>query len=342
MLDKTVLCAGKNCELKSIYIHITEACEYHCGFCYASNGLGGFVHAELENVKKTVLFAAKAGVKKIALIGGNPVLHPQIAEILQFIASETAIKTVLMTNTARFPHNTIEELAPFVDRVMVTVHGEHPAQHDRVTGVAGSYEKMLAACKEFQNNHVPVEVAFNITPDTYSQIFSSLKALMDRDIHVTRYILQRIAPILDKDGRVLNRNEQYALNDKEKINIALSQIMLAKNTYNIPIELVDPFPLCVVDEQYHSLMTPCKCGVTDLSVNGKGDVSRCGADPSYQLGNIFRIESDDPLQEIWRNSPELLYFRERKYLPDQCQSCADKWRCGGGCAVSYLAEKENL
>lgn len=320
-------------ELKSIYLHITELCEHHCNFCYASYGLGEFGHAEFENVKKIVSYAAKAGVKKISLVGGNPVLHPKIAEILHYITATTDMETVLMTNTARFPNNTIEELAPFIDIVMVTIHGDNSAQHDAVTTIDGSYEDLISACKEFQRYYVPIEIAYNITPYTYNQIFSSLETLMNKGINVSRYVLQRIAPIMDRAGNVLKLNEKFVPN-KEQVNIALSQIATTKKKYNIPIELVDPFPLCIVNEEFRQLITPCKCGLTDLSINGKGDVSRCGADPNYQLGNVLLSQSENPILDLWLNSPVLTCFRERKYLPENCQTCKDKWLCGGGCEVS--------
>ena len=320
-------------ELKNIYLHITEACEHHCDFCYASYGLGNFGHAAIEDIKKIILYAEKAGVKKISLVGGNPVLHPKIAEILRYIATMTDMEIVLMTNTARFPNNTIKELAPFIDVVMVTIHGDNALQHDKVTTIAGSYENLISACKEFQNYSVPIEIAYNITPYTYNQISSSLEALISKGIEVKRYILQRIAPIMDIHGNILKLNDEYIPN-KKQINIALSQIMATKEKYKIPIELVDPFPLCIVDKQYRKLITPCKCGLTDLSINGKGNVSRCGADPTYQLGNVLISQSNNPILDLWNSSLELLHFRERMYLPDNCNECKDKWLCGGGCEVS--------
>lgn len=320
-------------ELKSIYLHITEACEHHCDFCYASYGLGQFGHAEFNDVKKIVSYAARAGVKNISLVGGDPVLHPQIAEILRYIATATKMNVILMTNTARFPNNTIEELAPFIDIVMVTIHGDNFLQHDAVTAIDGSYENLINACKEFQSYSVPIEVAYNITPYTYESVFSSLEVLVKRGINVNRYVLQRIAPIMDADGNILKSNEEYIPN-KRQVNVALSQIMAIKKKYNIPVELVDPFPLCIVDGKYRQLVTPCKCGLTDISINGKGDVSRCGADPNYQLGNVLLSQSDNPILELWKNSPILSRFREKKYLPDNCQKCKEKWLCGGGCEVS--------
>lgn len=132
---------------------------------------------------------------------------------------------------------------------------------------------------------------------------------MNKGINVSRYVLQRIAPIMDRAGNVLKLNEKFVPN-KEQVNIALSQIATTKKKYNIPIELVDPFPLCIVNEEFRQLITPCKCGLTDLSINGKGDVSRCGADPNYQLGNVLLSQSENPILDLWLNSPVLTCFRE--------------------------------
>ncbi|MCL2721314.1 MAG: radical SAM protein [Treponema sp.] len=320
----------RNGMLRSVYFHITEKCEHCCGFCYAKFGLGGFCHAEFSNVKKIVDIVSNAGVKNFSFVGGDPVLHPQIVEILQY-ARTTMMNITLMTNTARIPNTSVKEVAPFVDVLMISIHGDSAIQHDSVSTVDGSYENLIAATKEFQDNGVKIEVAFNITSKTFNQIFSSIEELTHKGIKVTRYVLQCIAPIMDKDGLIILSNDEYTPK-KSQINIAMSQIKKIKEKYNIPIELVDPFPLCIVDKAYHDLVTPCKCGLTDLSINGNGDIARCGADPNYQLGNILSTPEDDLISSLWQHSNELMRFRAKQYLPKQCKTCSLKLRCGGGCA----------
>lgn len=82
------------------------------------------------------------------------------------------------------------------------------------------------------------------------------------------------------------------------------------------------------------LSVGCSLGInylnTKAAVNGDGDLTRCGADPRYLLGNIF----ETPIKEIWKNSPLLKEFRDKSYLPDSCRKCAYLERCGGGCSVS--------
>lgn len=320
--------------VQNAYIHITEYCEHHCQFCYASHGLGNFGHADIERLKRIVLLVADAGIKKLSLVGGDPVLHPMIASLLQFISKQTKMETVLMSNTGRFPHNDISELSSYIDVFMTTIHGDNALQHDAVTMVRGSYDELIETCREYENHKVKVEIAFNITPWTFDKITSSVDALLQKGIHIHRLVLQRIAPVTDKEGNVIKSNIDYIPNAKQ-VNTALSQMDTMITHYGIPVELVDPFPLCIVEDRYKHLITPCKCGVSDLSINGNGDITRCGADPNYTLGNIL-VDSPDktnPITYIWYNSVNLDIFRRKTFLPNVCADCKDKYICGGGCAV---------
>ena len=53
-----------------------------------------------------------------------------------------------------------------------------------------------------------------------------------------------------------------------------------------------------MDECYRQYMHPCEWGYTKAALNGNGDLTRCGADPRYLLGNIF----EKSIKEIWEYS----------------------------------------
>lgn len=308
------------------YIHITENCEHRCGFCYASHGLGGFHNADFGKIVEIIAKCREIGIKNLSLVGGNPVLHPRIMDILK-VAHDTGMRITVMTNSAFFKD--IPLAAKYIDVVMVTVHGDNECDHDCVTKKHGSYNDLISCLRQFAEEGTEIDVAYNITPSSYNKIYSSIVALKNKGIVPKRYVLQRIAPIWDSTGKVLKNNEEYCPT-KEQVNIAMQQIRQVKDEFKIAIELVDPYPLCIVNEEYWDLITPCKCGATDISINGVGDVSRCGADPNYQLGNILKQSID----EIWNNAPELIAFRNMDYLPEKCRECELKIQCRGGCPGS--------
>lgn len=308
------------------YIHITENCEHRCDFCYASHGLGGFHNADFDKIVQIIEKCRDIGIKNLSLVGGNPVLHPRIMDILK-VAHDTGMRIIVMTNTAFFKDITFA--AKYIDVVMVTIHADNERDHDYITKKRGSYSNLISCLQQFSKAGTEIDVAYNITPANYNKIYSSIVSLKSENIAPKRYVLQRIAPIWDSKGNVIKNNEEYCPS-KEQVNVAMQQIRQVKDEFKISIELVDPYPLCIVNEAYWDLITPCKCGATDISINGVGDVSRCGADPNYRLGNIL-VQSID---EIWNKTPELIAFRSMDYLPKKCQECELKIRCRGGCPGS--------
>lgn len=310
--------------LNSIYLHITEYCEHRCKYCYASEGLGGFKHAEFANLIKIIDKVSESGVKRIALVGGDPMLHPQIEELLIYIKNTYKLYTTIMTNTAQFRKKTAKQMAPFIDCIMVTIHGDTAEKHDTICEVEGAYDALVSNLKQHHAENIIIEVAYNIAPYSYDRIYSSIVSLIHQGVRPNKLVLQRIAPTA-KD----KLNEEFAVN-KNQVAVALDDTLRVINKLHIPVELVDPFPLCFIEERHRSLIKPCKCGFSDMSINGYGDTSRCGADPTYAMGNILQT----PILEIWQNAKELCDFRNRSYLPVQCQSCKLKLECAGGCAMS--------
>jgi radical SAM protein with 4Fe4S-binding SPASM domain len=313
-----------NWKLRNVYLSITEKCDHSCKFCYASDGLGGFKDADIDTIKKIIDEVSKLKVENIFIVGGNPVLHSKITEILEYIKGHTDMRTILMTNTACFPNNSIEEMSKYIDCVAVTIHGQDSKSHDEICNVDGAYIDLIRNLELFQKENIAIEVAYNIAPYSFESIFTSIKSLIEKGLDLSRVLLQRIAPTSKT-----KLNEEYAVNAKQ-VNVALAQMSRIREELNIEIELVDPFPLCFVDNQFWNLITPCKCGVCDLAINGKGDVSRCPADPTYEMGNIL----ETPINELWTNAKELCDFRTNAHLPEECKMCANKDTCRGGCVIS--------
>lgn len=321
-----------NVQLTNAYLHITNACEFKCPFCYASDiHIGGDKKFfDTQKILDIINILETSTIKNLSLVGGNPLLHPNIREIITHIKNKTDLKIILMTNTANFSSPALEECCSMIDVLMVTIHSSLATEHDNITKKPGSYDNLITALLKFNalNPLGKVKVAVNITPYAYNKIYSIAENVLDAGVHLDEMILQRIAPV--SLGRM---NEDYLVNAKQA-NIALSQAICVRDKLNVGVDLVDPFPLCFVDKNNRQIVVPCKCGKTDININGNGDVSRCGADPNYQLGNIF----ETPIDKIWK-TPELISFRNREYLPKECENCKQKLICGGGCPMSVLAYK---
>jgi len=82
----------------TLQIFITNACNLKCTGCFARNVMGDKgVHIRIKEYKKVLRNFLIKGGKQINLIGGEPLLHPQLKEILN-LNRKKEIKTTIYTN----------------------------------------------------------------------------------------------------------------------------------------------------------------------------------------------------------------------------------------------------
>lgn len=78
------------------WIEATDICNIKCKGCYRL--VMGEGHKPLEQIKEEILFLRKwRNCDNISLAGGEPILHPDIREIVSFITS-LGMKSVILTN----------------------------------------------------------------------------------------------------------------------------------------------------------------------------------------------------------------------------------------------------
>lgn len=78
------------------WVEITDICNIHCKGCYRL--VLGEGHKPLEKIKEEILFMKKwRNCDGITLAGGEPILHPEIREIIRFI-HENKMKSIVLTN----------------------------------------------------------------------------------------------------------------------------------------------------------------------------------------------------------------------------------------------------
>lgn len=90
------------------WLEPTSACNLSCDGCYRENVPGG--HKSLEEVREEVrLFARMRNADGISIAGGDPLMHPDILEIVRFIAA-SGMKPIINTNGAALTMEKLREL----------------------------------------------------------------------------------------------------------------------------------------------------------------------------------------------------------------------------------------
>jgi len=87
-------------------LEITSSCNLSCPMCFASSGPGG-KHLSLEECKRTIdrLVEAEGQPEVFQLSGGEPTIHPEFNEILEYAVEQPIDYITINTNGIRFAHD---------------------------------------------------------------------------------------------------------------------------------------------------------------------------------------------------------------------------------------------
>ena len=327
-----------------IAFHITDNCMAHCPMCYENANCSKDLHGEIEKLKKMVHNAIAFGhVENFLLVGGDPCEHPRLMELLEYIKAEGEKYGVptfveVLSNTHDYRRNgkivPMEEVAKFVDKLNVTLHGTTPEAHDAFNGVKGSYIHVLKNMKNFidvMGEGQSVGATVNVMPQTVhniNQIVYNANIILNGKIKDV--CVQRIAP----SGRAVGEGINYFI-EKQDVDVLFP---LLEDLYNkgMSLDICDCFPYCSVKPEYRHLLPKggCQWGKTVISVKPNGTITRCALSSNALSKNLLELDSEEKWLDFWENDPELKTFREKCHLDQACKSCHNAEKCGGGCVVA--------
>jgi cyclic pyranopterin phosphate synthase len=118
-------------------ISLTDRCNLRCVYCMPKEGMQWQPHANqlsAEEIARVVETAAQGGVKRVRLTGGEPLVHPQIVEIVRRIASVPNIEEVSLTTNAMLLERLAQPLADAgLTRVNISLDSLEADKFRRIT-----------------------------------------------------------------------------------------------------------------------------------------------------------------------------------------------------------------
>lgn len=78
------------------WIEVTDVCNLDCPGCFRKNSLEG--HKTLDEIKMDILLSMECtNCSRICISGGEPLMHPEIIDVVRFIASRK-LKPIILSN----------------------------------------------------------------------------------------------------------------------------------------------------------------------------------------------------------------------------------------------------
>lgn len=330
-------------ELRTLYLYLTEGCNLLCRHCWLAPRLDatGTERRTLEPdlVARVLDAAVPLGLRAVKLTGGEPFLHPRIAEVLDLVRSRD-LRLLVETNGTRLSRRLAESVGacrlPFAS---VSLDGATAASHEHVRGVAGSFEGALAGLRLLAAAGVKTQVIMSLMRHNLDEVEGVVRLAESVGARSVKFNVVQPAERgaqLHRSGAAPSVAELVELGRRVETDLAP----------RTRLRLIFSYPMAfkglrhMFDEE--DGVGCSACGVLDiLGVLPDGSYALCGV--GRTVGDlVFGHAATDDLGALWREHPILQSLREG--LPERlegvCSRCLMRHRCKGAClAQNYYSTR---
>ncbi|RUM37561.1 MAG: radical SAM protein [Desulfobulbus sp.] len=128
---------------RNVFFHLLTGCNLSCKHCYINPLQHGSNMLPLDTVKKWLkLFARPEQETHLILLGGEPTMHPDLAEIIR--AAKSMRYAVTVDSNGYLFHDLLDKVTPKeLDFLSFSLDGPEPAVNDPIRG-----DNVFATCTE--------------------------------------------------------------------------------------------------------------------------------------------------------------------------------------------------
>ncbi|MFA9388317.1 MAG: radical SAM protein [Prolixibacteraceae bacterium] len=314
--------------LNSVYLNLTDACNYRCVYCYQGKAkterpLNHFM--SLKHVEYIVSKIKKINPNsKIILTGGEPFLHKNILAICKFI-NELEMSFTILTNGSLINDTTASVLATlsYLDNVQISIDGMSEQVHNLTRGK--TYTKTIKGIETIIKQNVPFSLAPTMHDKNLKEITKLAIYAFENNGGFTPNNLRNF-PHCTLDGFILSNdnflNTLYEVEDTLKEKFEKEKIIEQKlRTY--------------INRQTNRDHFICGAAFDIMDIDWNGDVYPCHLlrDKNLLLGNFLTDEMEQILLKV-----DQLKIRQKTSEIEKCKECHFMSLCGGGCkAAAYYS-----
>jgi len=144
----------------SVGLKLTGACRFACPFCCEPNRTQDV--APIENFISITNTLCQSGTRRLCLTGGEPMLYPNIVQLVKHTKSLGFYNLLLTTDGASLKKNH-NEVLPFLNAVRFSVHAVD-SLHDEIVRHPGSFLETEEAIDFLTKEEISCFVTTVVTP----------------------------------------------------------------------------------------------------------------------------------------------------------------------------------
>ncbi len=160
--------SGKLQRLSEIWLHVTDRCNLRCSHCLFSETFEKPEQISFADAKKIVTEAIPLGLKVVCLTGGEPLIHPEITEIIKFILKRQDLSIAILTNGLLYGR--LSEFSGSMDKSRITLQVSIDGSeytHDMIRG-RGSHRGALESVGKMLEDGFGVSLSMSVNSNNLS------------------------------------------------------------------------------------------------------------------------------------------------------------------------------
>jgi radical SAM protein with 4Fe4S-binding SPASM domain len=332
-----------------IYLHMTNACNLKCPYCYNKDDREWKLALEkqeriaptlnTDEYKHLITRLIEEGIDRIFFTGGEPLMRPDVLELARHardLSSTVALE--MLTNGILLKGDTVRHVAELFDAVTISLDGHERHIHEHYRG-RNTYAPTVAGVRRL------VEMKRQLGQD--KPFIAIVPALTDRNIGFMKEIFEfalddlqvsGLAPILFQAGD----HQELSLQQIPTLDVLTQETMrtgdyLLERRQRLEAERqaqgLPPTP-----KRTPPTLVPrrdCGVGHGEISMDPSGFVYPCQSMhfDEFQCGNVRKQD----IKDIFQNSPVMRRVRGIKVHDlAVCGHCDLRELCNAGCrATAY-------
>ncbi len=311
LIEKFYSRVYKERKLLSVTAIITERCHLQCDHCYLKKPAPELTVGEWSDILAEL---KDAGASSILITGGEPMLRPDIFELLSEV-KRLGYHSIIMNTTATPCNRERSERlkASGLKKASVSLYSLTPEIHDRITGVKGSLKKTLQGIKNLLRAGISVEAKCLQMRENLGEAVKVLNWCKENGVSF-RY---NFSVTSKHDGNSLTKRHSPS-----------AEILAGEL-----VKLAEADPRFAPRPKANSSCGTKTCGFAKVTVEiaPYGRVYPC-LEYNIPLGNIRR----ESFRRLWNSQKALELSQIKHFSHPTCRQCPDRDFCNFCPAISQL------
>lgn len=317
--------------LRFAWIEITGKCNQNCKHCFMGNDLNANFHYPKEEVFRYIDQMIESGISQLILTGGEPTLHPDIEEILDYLARYDVNITLLTNGTTKNLLNLIPKLRDYGVKTKLSILGIG-AVHDNMVGLKGAFVMVQETIQSYMKYEAPLELGMTICSLNIDNVNSVRSYANTLKVPLETSPIYPIGKAKDNYNELFRHTQEEFIKKCQEDNKKSLSVYRSVRLPSRKIKKASRYDYNAVD--LRGILTDSfECGQKIIAILSSRKVTPCLLlrNEKFMIGDLLKndIKSILDYKQIDRSE-----YNQRMKLSNvvECSKCEAKYVCkAGGC-----------